>query len=91
MYIFPDPRAKPKHVLWLGDLKASLKNSIEKFIHKTSSIDQDHRVLSLIRQIRHQNTLDQIEFLVFLQNAIDFQPICPLQLSRTKIYLSSTK
>ena len=30
-------RAKLKHVLWLGDLKASLRNSIEKFIYKTSS------------------------------------------------------
>ena len=30
-------RAKLKHVLWLGDLKASLSNSIEKFIYKTSS------------------------------------------------------
>ena len=26
-----------EHVLWLGDLKASLSNSIEKFIFKTSS------------------------------------------------------
>ena len=30
-------RAKLKHVLWLGDLKASLKNAAEKSFHKTSS------------------------------------------------------
>ena len=30
-------RAKLKHVLWLGDLKASLSNSIENIIYKTSS------------------------------------------------------
>ena len=30
-------RAKLKNVLWLGDLKAPLSNSIEKFIYKTSS------------------------------------------------------
>ena len=29
-------RAKLKHVLWLGDLKASLSNSSEKLIYKTS-------------------------------------------------------
>ena len=28
-------RAKSKHGLWLADLKASLSNSIEKFIYKT--------------------------------------------------------
>ena len=31
-------RAKLKHVLWLGDLKASLKNAAAKSFHKTSSI-----------------------------------------------------
>ena len=30
--------AKLKHVLWLGHLKASLSNSSEKLIHKTSSV-----------------------------------------------------
>ena len=30
-------RAKLKHVLWLEDLKASLKNAAEKSFHKTSS------------------------------------------------------
>ena len=31
-------RANLKYVLWLGDLKASLKNAAAKSIHNTSSI-----------------------------------------------------
>ena len=33
----PNPRIKLKKVLWLEDLKASLRIATEKLIHKTSS------------------------------------------------------
>ena len=36
------PRAKLKHVLWLGDLKASLKNAAEKSFHQTTSNETHH-------------------------------------------------
>ena len=44
------PRAKLKHVLWLGDLKASLKNSIAIFIHNTSSKNQ-HRLNNMSKNV----------------------------------------
>ena len=35
-----DPREKLKHVLWLGDLKASLSSPSKKLIHITPCIFQ---------------------------------------------------
>ena len=45
------PRAKLKHVLWLGDLKAWLKNSKTISAHNTSSNHQGHIWLVICEDI----------------------------------------